>query len=133
MGNAGVTETDGIDAVYYNPAAIAKTSRWGVHAVLGLGTLYQVSDAGLRIGASLSNFGTQAAFAGRDLHVTFDTDPTRNGDNGTLPAEQATGNFPVPVLFRVGLGLPLRLDADHELRLAVDAQHPSDNTESLSA
>ncbi len=226
MGNAGVTEPDGLDAVYYNPAAIARTSQWGAHfthaawfadiaynyvatsmplgrwgnafasvtalnsgeidvrtvsqplgtgerytvsdvafalgygreitdrfavggqvtyaqetiwhssaetAVLGLGTLYQVSDNGLRIGASLSNFGTQTAFSGRDLRVTFDADPTRNGDNNTLPAEQFTDHFPVPVLFRVGLGLPLHLDADHELRLAVDAEHPSDNTECMSA
>src|SRR5262249_6090690 len=226
MGNAGVTERDGIDAVYYNPAAIARTSRWGTHfthaawfadiaynyvaasiplgrwgnafttvtalnsgdidvrtvsqplgtgerytvsdvafalgygkeitdrfsmgaeityaqetiwhnsagtAVIGLGTLYQVSDNGLRLGASLTNFGTQTASAGRDLRVTFDQDPTRNGDNGTLPAEQTTGDYPVPVLFRVGLGLPVQLDSDYQLRLAVDAAHPSDNTESVSA
>ncbi len=226
MGNAGATVTEGIDAVYYNPAAIGRTSRWGVDfthsawfadisynyvatsipmgrwgngflsvtslnsgdmdvrtvaqplgtgeqfsvsdialaagwgreitdrfsvggqatyvqetiwhssagtAVLGFGTLYQVSDNGLRIGASLSNFGTRAKFSGDDLRVTYDADPTRYGDNGTLPAAQTTDPFLVPVLFRVGLGMPLRIDADHELRLAVDAKHPADNTESLSA
>jgi hypothetical protein len=102
-------------------------------AVLGFGTLYQVSDAGLKIGASLSNFGTQTAFSGRDLRIAFDADPTRNGDNGTLPGDQFTGDYPVPVLFRVGLGMPFRPDPDHELRVAVEASHPSDNTESVSA
>ena len=226
MGNAGVTEPDGLDAAYYNPAAIAAASRPAVHfthaawfadiafnyvaanlplgrwgnlfgsvtalnsgdidvrtvdqplgtgerytvsdvalgggygkqitdrfsmgaqlsyvqetvwhssastAVVGLGTLYTVSDQGLRIGASLSNFGTSAGFSGRDLRVAFDADPNRFGDNGALPASQLTGDYQVPVLFRVGLGLPVRIDSDHELRLAVDAAHPSDNTESVSA
>ena len=101
--------------------------------VLGFGTLYRVSDRGLRIGASLSNFGTQAQYSGRDLRVTFDGDPSRTGDNGSLPASQFTDPFAVPVLFRVGLGLPVRLSEDHELRLALDAKHPADNTESLCA
>jgi hypothetical protein len=226
MGNAGATVPDGIDAVYYNPAAIGRTSRWGLNfthsawfadiaynsvaasmpmgrwgngflsvtslnsgdievrtvsqplgtgelysasdvalglgwgkeitdrfsmgaqltfvqetiwhssagsAVLGFGTLYQVSDHGLRIGASLSNFGTQTEFAGRDLRATIDADPSRFGDNGQLPASQFTDPFSMPVMFRVGLGMPVRIDNDHELRLALDAKHPSDNTESLSA
>ena len=226
MGNAGATESEGLDAVYYNPAAIARQSRGGIHfthsawfadiaynyvaaslpmgrwgngfasvtslnsgdidvrtvaqplgtgerysvsdvaiamgwgreitdrfmmggqltyvqetiwhssagtAVLGFGTLYQVSDRGLRIGASLSNFGTQARFDGRDLRVTFDADPSRYGDNGGLPASQFTDPFATPVMFRVGLGLPVRIDTDHELRLALDAKHPADNTESISA
>ncbi len=102
-------------------------------AVLGFGTLYRVSDRGLRIGASLSNFGTQAQYSGRDLRVAFDADPSRTGDNGSLPASQFTDPFAVPVLFRVGLGLPIRIDQDHELRLALDAKHPADNTESLCA
>jgi hypothetical protein len=225
MGNAGVTAGEGLDAVYYNPAAISRLAsgvhfthavwfadigfdyaaaavplgRWGSGfasvtalrsgemdvrtvaqplgtgerfsvtdiaigfgygrditdrfsmgivgtyvqesiwhssastAVVSFGTLYQISDRGLRIGASLSHFGTDAAFSGRDLRVTWDADPARNGDNATLPAEQFTDAFGVPVLFRVGLGLPVVLGDGNELRLAVDAAHPNDNTESVSA
>ena len=49
-----------------------------LHAVvLDIGTLYQVSERGLRIGASLSNFGTQGRFGGRDLAIVYDADPTR--------------------------------------------------------
>ncbi len=226
LGNTGVTEPEGLDAAYYNPAAIARLSRLGLHfthsawladisynyaavsapmgrwgngfasvtslnsgqidvrtvaqplgtgerfsvsdvaidlgygreitdrfamgmrvtyvqetiwhvsastMVLGVGTLYQVSDGGLRIGASLTNFGTQAGFSGRDLRVIYDADPSRYGDNGGLPASQFTDEFAVPVMFRVGLGMPVRLDTDYQLRFAVDAAHPSDNTERLSA
>jgi hypothetical protein len=67
------------------------------------------------------------------LRILFDADPSRNGDNEALPADQFTGSFPLPVLFRVGVGYPLRLGDRNRLRLALDAFHPSDNTESVSA
>jgi hypothetical protein len=101
--------------------------------VFDFGTLYQVSDRGLRIGASLSNFGTQGRFSGRDLAIVYDGDPNRYGDNGTLPADIYTDAFAVPTLFRVGVGMPFRLSPQASLKLAVDAFHPSDNTEGMSA
>jgi len=101
--------------------------------VFNVGTLYQVSDRGLRIGASLANVGTQARYSGRDLSIVYDADPTRYGDNGTLPGEIDTDAFDVPTLFRVGLGLPVRLSPQASLQLAVDVFHPSDNTEGMSA
>jgi len=65
--------------------------------------------------------------------VTYDNDPDRFGDNSQLPAEIFTDAFSVPVLFRVGLGMPWRLGPRTRLDLAVDAAHPNDNTESMSA
>ena len=102
-------------------------------AVLNIGTLYRVSENGLHLGASLVNFGTQARYSGSDLRVTFDQDPDRFGDNSQIPAEIFTDQFAVPTLFRVGLGMPVRLGPTAKLQLAVDAEHPDDNTESLSA
>ena len=67
-----------------------------------IGTLYRVSENGLRIGSSLSNFGTRAAFDGRDLRFTYDNVPGQNGDNSTLPGARFTDPFSVPVTFRVG-------------------------------
>jgi hypothetical protein len=99
--------------------------------VLNLGTVYEASPEGIRIGASMTNLGTDASFSGDDLSVTYDADPDRYGDNGTLPAGQSTYSFPVPVMFRFGLGLPRRLSRDTELLLVADAYHPSDNSESL--
>src|SRR5262249_27693766 len=49
------------------------------------GTLYRMSANGLRIGASLSNFGTRAAYSGNDLAILYDNVPGQNGDNGALP------------------------------------------------
>lgn len=97
-----------------------------------VGTMYRVSELGLEIGSSISNFGTGGRFDGRDLRIQYDNDPTRYGDNSSLPGDQFTEEFSVPVLFRVGVSLPRQIDEENALLLAIDALHPSDNSESVS-
>jgi hypothetical protein len=99
---------------------------------LSMGTHYRVSENGFQIGASLANFGTHSGYDGRDLRVTYDNDPGRYGDNGALPAESFTGDFPVPTMFRIGAGMPFRLSQDVRLHVEMDAYHPSDNSENMS-
>jgi opacity protein-like surface antigen len=99
---------------------------------MSVGTLYQLSPDGLRLGASLSNFGTRGKFDGTDLRVLYDQNQATAGDNGNIPAELITQDYPLPVMFRVGLGLPVKLDEDNTITVAVDAFHPSENTESIS-
>ena len=99
---------------------------------LNVGTLFKIADDGLHIGASISNFGTRGMFDGRDLRIQYDREPDRYGDNSALPASQIVEDFPLPIIFRVGLGYPVTLVQGNVLRVAVDAYHPSDNTESIS-
>jgi len=99
---------------------------------LNVGGVYRLTERGLQLGSSINNFGASAAFDGRDLAMQYDNDPTRYGDNSALPADKYTGEFPVPVLFRVGLSMPQRLTSTSELLMAVNAYHPSDNNESMS-
>ena len=101
-------------------------------ATISLGTLYKISANGMRLGASLSNFGTSEHYTGRDLAITYDNDPTRFGDNGSLPGERSTGSYPLPLVFRVGLAQPWSLNGTTRLLVAAEAAHPSDNTESVS-
>jgi len=96
-----------------------------------LGTVYRLTDSGLSLGSSLLNVGTRGRFDGRDFAIQYDGDPDRAGDNSTLPASQWSDEFPVPILFRVGLSYPYRVSQNSQLLIAVDASHPSDNTESL--
>lgn len=96
------------------------------------GTVYRLSDRGVRLGFSLSNLGTRGGFSGRDLIIQYDADPDEHGDNSALPAEQLTDEFPVPLVFRLGLSVPWELDADNRLLLLVDALHPNDNAEALN-
>jgi hypothetical protein len=99
---------------------------------LNVGTLYRISERGLHIGASISNFGTRARYDGTDLRILYDQNPGVFGDNATLPGALLTDDFPLPILFRVGIGIPIVLNDDNVIRTAVDAFHPSDNTESVS-
>lgn len=99
---------------------------------LSVGTIYSLSEDGMRIGASISNFGTRAKYDGRDLRILYDSDPAKYGDNGNLPGELFTDNFPLPIVFRVGIGMPMSIGEENRVTFAVDAFHPSDNTESMS-
>ncbi len=96
------------------------------------GTLYKISDDGLLLGASISNFGARGKYNGRDLRIRYDFDATRNGDNSSLPAELITDEFSLPIVFRVGFAYPVKIDENNELHFVADAFHPSDNSESVS-
>jgi hypothetical protein len=97
-----------------------------------VGTIYRISEEGFHLGASISNFGTRGKYDGRDLRVKFDQNLLINGDNNQIPAQINTDEFPLPVIFRVGLGMPFIIDPDNKISVEVDAFHPSDNTESIS-
>ncbi len=99
---------------------------------MNVGTVYRISTNGLRIGASISNFGLPAKYDGRDLRILFDSDPDKYGDNSSLPAVFYTEKFNLPVLFRVGLSWPAKISQNQQVLVAVDAFHPNDNTESVS-
>jgi hypothetical protein len=97
-----------------------------------VGTLFRMAPDGLHIGSSLTNFGTSARYSGRDLNITYDEDPSRSGDNGALPGDRSTQDYPVPVLFRVGVGYPYQVSPEVQAWVAASASHPSDNSESVS-
>lgn len=99
---------------------------------ISLGTLYRLSDDGLRIGASLVNFGTKGSFDGTDLRIRYDLDASRYGDNGSLPAMLVTDQFSLPIVFRVGLGYPWRIDGSNVVDVAVEAVNPSDNSPAIN-
>ncbi|HAP35817.1 MAG TPA: hypothetical protein DCQ28_07705 [Bacteroidetes bacterium] len=99
---------------------------------INFGTLYKISDDGLLLGASISNFGARGKYNGRDLRIRYDFDATRNGDNSSLPAEFITDEFSLPIVFRVGFAYPINFDENNELYFVADAFHPSDNSESVS-
>ena len=99
---------------------------------LNIGTIYEVTAGGLRLGASISNWGTRAKYDGRDLRILYDLNASQHGGNSTLPAQLYMDDFPLPILFRVGLGLPVNIDDNNRFEFVVDAFHPSDNTETVS-
>lgn len=106
------------------------------HSVLdavgfNFGVLYELPFRAY-LGASLANFGTRGQFDGRDLRIRYDQNPDRFGDNSNLPAALTTEDYPLPILFRVGLGIPLTVGRQNSAHLVVNVYQPSDNTQSVS-
>lgn len=97
-----------------------------------LGVLFISDLYGLRIGASISNFGGDMQLDGKDLYVQYDIDPNNYGNNDQILAKLNTDEFPLPLLFRIGLAMDVFNTEMHKVTLAADALHPSDNDESLN-
>ncbi len=99
---------------------------------LNFGVQYEVVEGGLTLGASVSNFGTSAAYDGRDLFLDYDFDPDKYGDNDKLPAELRTDNFNLPTIFRAGVSHRFDFGEDYKLLVAADAVHPNDNDQYIN-
>ena len=99
---------------------------------LNVGTMFNLTEDGLVLGASISNYGLPAGYSGRDLRIQYDLNKDKYGDNSALPGDVHTEEYPLPVLFRVGLNYPYQVNDDFKLQFAVNAFHPNDNRESVS-
>ncbi len=109
---------------------IWKESAWGI--ALDVGTLFTTGFRGLRIGATLSNFGSDMKMSGKDLLVYHDIDESQMGNNDRIFAELHTESCPRPLNFEIGVVMEMIQDEHHRLTLATDAMHPSDNMESVN-
>jgi hypothetical protein len=98
---------------------------------IDIGTIYQTGITGLRIGAALTNFGTDMRMEGDDLLVYHDIDPYQSGNNDRLFAELQTQTWPLPLNFQLGVAMDVIQNQLHRLTLATDAIHPIDNQESI--
>lgn len=99
---------------------------------LDIGTLFTTPYERLRLGASFSNFGPKMEMSGRD--IIFSEDPTPNQD-GVVEIVNSTflmDEYPLPLLFRIGVSWDAVRMADHRLVLSTDAAHPNDNYEYLN-
>jgi long-subunit fatty acid transport protein len=96
-----------------------------------IGTLYHTPVQGLRIGAVLTNFGTDMKMTGNDLLVYYDVDPYQSGNNDQIFAQIQTDSWPLPLNFQLGVAMDVVQDESHQLTIEADAVHPNDNTESM--
>ena len=98
---------------------------------IDIGTLYNTGVEGLRLGAALTNFGTDMQMTGNDLLVYHDIDPTQLGNNERIFAQMETQSWPLPLNFQFGIAMDLIQSGEHKFTIATDAVHPVDNTESV--
>jgi opacity protein-like surface antigen len=98
---------------------------------LDVGTLYVAPlGNGLRIGASMSNFGAKMKLEGRDVSVPVWTGAA---NENLVTASYELDSYDLPLTFRVGLATEAIRDENSRLTLAVDAVHPNDNTEYVNS
>lgn len=83
---------------------------------------------GLRLAASIMNFGGLMQMRGINSRVFVDVDQQNKGSNDALPAELETTRWDLPLSFKFGLALPV-LSTDYmKLDLLSDANQTNDNT-----
>ncbi|MCK5148419.1 PorV/PorQ family protein [bacterium] len=90
-------------------------------------------EDGLRIGMSISNYGSSLSYDGVDLMFPVDQDPDHDGEYQNAQGKYVTRGWELPLIFRVGIAVDAIKTSRHCLTLALDALHPNNNTESLNA
>jgi hypothetical protein len=87
---------------------------------------------GMRIGMSISNFGTQLKYDGMDLLRNLDINELEAGHFETAQGKFELRSWELPLIFRIGFAvMPVKIGS-HSVTLAVDALHPNNNGESLN-
>ncbi len=95
-----------------------------------VGTKYQLDFQNLTIAMRMSNFGPDLKFDGEDLNVTHDQSDII-ATNRLTPARLIAEDFPLPLIFQVGIGFDIINYNFLSMKGAFDAIHPSDNEERL--
>jgi hypothetical protein len=118
----------GLSGKYVNQKIWNET---GSAMALDFGVFYSTMLEGLRLGASMCNFGNEIQLGGSDLRDTIDPDEeVANYDR--VPVDLKTGSYPLPLLFRVGISYENTLGAFGNVLLSMDVNHPSNATESIN-
>jgi hypothetical protein len=100
---------------------------------MDVGTLFNTQLEGLKIGMSISNYGTKMRMGGRDMLLQADIDASKKGNNENINANLQTDAYDLPLMFRVGLSMDiLKGRYNSNLILSVDALHPNDNVETVN-
>lgn len=135
---SGANLSFGINAKYIHQQIHRESAR-GV--AIDVGTLYHTGWRSLRIGMSFSNFGPEMSFSGTDLETgveeagdkrTADYHPFPDTTNPTRKAELETIEYPLPSNFRLGVAYDLVDNDSSLLTIALDGNHPNDNSERLN-
>jgi len=120
-------------------AKYIRETLWHCHSsgfALDAGVLFTTQFYNLKLGASISNYGTKLKLEGQDLLVQHDIDLTKDGNNANVNAHLSTDSYNLPVFFRFGVSMNFFRDvlnlSSQDLIVAVNAIHPNDNKEYLN-
>ncbi len=88
---------------------------------------------GLKIGMSISNYGTRLKYDGLDLIHPIDIAPNESGNYADTPGQYRLSEWELPLIFRIGISAIIFKRDHHNVTVAVDALHPNNNAESINA
>ncbi len=97
-----------------------------------LGTTFRSQFKDVKIGMSVSNFGSKMQLRGDDTLIKYDIDEEKEGNNSKINAHLDTDYWSLPLIFRVGVAGDVVKLPHAKLTLAMDAAHPNNYAESLS-
>lgn len=97
-----------------------------------IGTLFTTQFHDMKIGMSISNFGTKMQMRGQNARKYYDINPEAYGSNDRIPVYLETEEWPLPLLFRVGVAMDLVRSDMNRITAAIDAIHPNDNVERVN-
>jgi hypothetical protein len=98
-----------------------------------VGTIYTTPFNDLKIGASISNFGSKLRLEGADL--SFNTNPAgvAGQEAQNVVSQYSMDSYDMPLTFRIGASMDLLKMNAIRATAAVDATHPNDNTEYVNS
>lgn len=82
---------------------------------------------GMKIAASIQNFGGKMQMQGINGQVFVDIDDTNAGNNPNIPSRIEMARWDLPLAFKFGVMMPIQLAYNTQLQLLADANQSNDN------
>ncbi len=87
---------------------------------------------GMRIGAAMTNFGTDMQMSGRNTRMHGRIDERKQGTTDRVPLNIEMNKWPMPLSFQFGLANDFVRTEMHLLTVSMDAHYPSNNFQSMN-
>ncbi len=84
---------------------------------------------GLKIGMSISNYGSRLQYGGMDLLQPIDILPDDSGNYRDVQGQFKTQGWELPLIFRIGISYNPIVTTNHKITVSADALHPNNNSE----
>ncbi len=121
-------------SIGFNPKFIYQ-SIWQMSATgfaIDIGVHYETPFKNVLLGFSMTNFGTKMKMTGDNARILHDFDPQSTGNNDRVTALLETSKWALPLNFKIGLVYKAFETEKHSAYLAIDAQHPNNDYESVN-
>ena len=87
---------------------------------------------GMRIGMSISNYGSKMRYDGIDLINPIDILENENGNYEDVIGQFRTESWEMPLIFRLGASVKPIVNDNQTLIISTDVLHPNNNSESIN-